>query len=908
MKSSSLRTALLSGVALAAAMGAGSAFAQQAQSTAGVAAQDGVALEEVVVTGSSIRGVAPVGSALIGVTRDTIQATAPANTKEMMAALPQLGNFGANAEQSTSNRFRTAGYQPNIHNLGIYATLTLVNGHRIAPTGGEAVFPDPSIVPVIAVQRVELIADGASAIYGSDAVAGVVNFIYRKPQDTLEASATYGFDGETRYQKRNFAFLAGKTWSSGGLMAAYEYSDNKSPMTSEIPFLALGGDQSSRGGRDLRGSNCLTPQIRNVTFTSSGQPRASGTTYGPAPTFTTNAVALRCGNLSDNTVIPDGKRHAFLLTAEHQLTDNFKVSMELNHSYYSTESLGGRQTLNIVVPRTNPYFAANVPPAYANNANVFVIRSGLGLFPQTNNNQYAEFTGLTLNGEFDFGNDWKGVAMLHASRTRDYNNSQELDLLNLQAAANGTTTATALNPFSPTGAGTPQAVLDRINNGFAQDNKSSQRLRELQFKADGPLLTIPGGEIRAALGVDFRNDQSIQHQTAGSQAPSSSYFRHVRDDNIRRSIFAGFYEFNVPLVSEANAKPLVNELRLSLSGRYDYYEAYGGKFNPKYGVVYSPVEGLNFHASYGTNFAAPNAGLLGSIFGVPQTNSNYATFGAIAAGPYKGQTLGVVNVFNLGGGNPDLEPEEAKTHSFGFDYTPSLPALEGLRFGATYYYVDYTNLIYKATQTDIIGNAAFERYRTIFPTEAEIQAAIAFAPAQQPITTSYDVLFASYAINIGSRHIGGVDYDVSYRWNLDNWGSLNLAINANNQLTWEQQVSDGLPFVSNVGTEQAPDWKVRYSAIWNYDALTLAGFVNYVSSFRNLNRVGGVYQQVDSFTTLDLTAAYEFRSLLKGVTLQGRVSNVFDTDPPFYDNANGYFPALASPFGRTIDLTLRAKF
>ena len=114
-------------------------------------------------------------------------------------------------------------------------------------------------------------------------------------------------------------------------------------------------------------------ESRNVTFTSSGQPRASGTTYGPAPTFTTSAAALRCGNLSDNTIIPDGKRHAFLLTAEHQLTDNFKMSMELNHSYYSTESLGGRQTLNIVVPRTNPYFAANVPPAYANNANVFVI-------------------------------------------------------------------------------------------------------------------------------------------------------------------------------------------------------------------------------------------------------------------------------------------------------------------------------------------------------------------------------------------------------------------------------------------------------------------------------------------------------------------------------------------------------
>ncbi|OJU08232.1 MAG: hypothetical protein BGN86_11505, partial [Caulobacterales bacterium 68-7] len=838
---------LASGVALVALAAAGQAFAQSAP------AEDAGAVEEVVVTGSSIRGVAPVGSALIGVSRDTIQATAPANTKDLMATVPQLGNFGANAEQSTSNRFRTAGFQPNIHNLGIYATLTLVNGHRIAPTGGEAVFPDPSMIPTIAVQRVELIADGASAIYGSDAVAGVVNFIYRKPVDTLETQVTYGFN-DTRYQKRNAAILYGKTWDGGGLMAAYEYSDNKSPWNTEIPFLALGGDQTSRGGRDLRGNNCLTPRYQAVTFTPSGQPRGTGTSYGAGPNYSTAAVDQRCGVLNQTNVIPDGQRHAFLLTAEHQLTDSLKISAELNHSYYDTTSIGGRQTLNIVVPRTNPYFAGNVPPALANANQVLVVRSGLGLFPAGIQEQYAEFTGLTLNGELDIGGDWKANAMVHASRTRDYNESPELDLLNLQAAANGTTTATALNPFAPAGTGTPASVLASINNGFAQINKSSQRLREVQIKADGPVVSIPGGEIRAAIGIDFRNDQSIQHQTAGSQATGSSYFRRVRDDNIRRSIFATFAEFNVPLVSDLNAKPGINALTLSISGRYDYYEAYGGKLNPKYGVVYSPVEGLNLRASYGTNFAAPNAGLLGSIFGVPQTNSNYAGFGPIAAGPLKGTTLGVINVYNIGGGNPDLEPEEATTYSYGFDYTPT-GMFEGLRFGATYYYVDYTNLIYKATQTDVIGNPAFEQYRVINPTEAQIQEAIRLYPSQQPITTTYDLLFNSNAINIGSRHIGGVDLDASYRLNTDNFGTFNFAVNANRQLTWEQQVSSGQPFVSNLGTEQAPNWKTRYTVQWNRDALSAAMFINYVSDFRNLNSVGGVFQQVDSYTTVDLTGA-----------------------------------------------------
>ena len=132
----SWRKALLLGsAALLAVSAPHMAMAQAAAAPAAAAAEtnaDGEAVAEIVVTGSSIRGVAPTGSALLSVTRDIITATAPANTKEMLSAMPQLGNFGANAEQSTANRFRTAGFNPNIHNLGIYATLTLLNGHRIA--------------------------------------------------------------------------------------------------------------------------------------------------------------------------------------------------------------------------------------------------------------------------------------------------------------------------------------------------------------------------------------------------------------------------------------------------------------------------------------------------------------------------------------------------------------------------------------------------------------------------------------------------------------------------------------------------------------------------------------------------------------------------------------------------------
>ena len=854
-------------------------------------------LNEVVVTGSSIRGVAPVGSALIGVTKDAIALQAPANTKELLSSIPQLGNFGANAEQSTSNRFRTAGFQPNIHNLGIYATLTLVNGHRIAPTGGEAVFPDPSMIPVIALQRVEVIADGASAIYGSDAVAGVVNFIYRKNVEGIEAQATYGFN-DSRYSKRDFAILGGHKFDRGSIMAAYEHSEAKSPWNTEIPVIARGGNHTSVGGRDLRGTVCLNPTIRAVSSLN----RPTGTTYQWS-SLSTNVLDQRCGVLNQQTIIPDNKRDAYLVNGEYQLTDTVKLWTEINYSMYKTVAYGGRQTLNLIVPNTNPYFKAI--PGLAGQTREFVIRSGLGLFDGTVSHQQAEFAGVTVGLDIDLGKDWKGTLMAHASRTRDFNESPELDLINAQKAANGTTLTTALNPFGQA-ADNNAAVLASINNGFTQNNKSSQRLRELQFKADGPLFAIPGGDVRAAIGVDYRGDQAIQLQTAGSMAPGASFFNIVRDDNINRTIAALFTEVNVPLVSDENAKPGIAGLTLSLSGRYDYYDSYGGKVNPKVGVVYSPIKGLNVHSSYGTNFAAPNAGLITSIFSVPQTNSNYNL--RVATGPFANELLGTVNVLNIGGGNPDLEPEEAKTFSFGVDYSPTWSFLDGLRVGVTYYKVDYTNLIYKATNVDVVTNPAFAAYRIIHPTDAQIAEYLKLYPSQQPITTGFDVIFNSNAINIGARRIAGVDIDAAYSLRTDKLGVFNFTVNSNRQLAYDQQVSDGQAFTSSLGTFLAPKWKTQSRVVWNLDPYTVSLTANTVSSFINTSITPN--QKVKANTVFDLSASYKLPDfgIAKNAQIQVRAANVFDKQPPFYDNAVGYFPALASPFGRTIDVTLRAAF
>ena len=894
---------------------------------------------EIVVTGSSIRGVAPVGSQLIGVSRATIQTNAPANTQELLSTVPQLGNFAANGEQSTSNRFRTAGYQPNIHNVGIYATLTLFNGHRIAPVGGEAVFPDPSILPVIAVQRVEVVADGGSAIYGSDAVAGVVNFIYRKNVEGVEASGTVGFNN-TRFRKYDAGLIAGHSWPTGNITAAYEYSQNKSPLNTDISFLALGGDQTSRGGRDLRGTNCIQPNVNIVTTTPGSDPR--GVNYA----YNNGAVAAgqnRCGILTPGTIIPDGHRHAALITAHQQLGERVDLWTEVNYSNYQTHTFGAQSNLTLRIPDNNPYFALGLPAGLnpltiqtgqflqANGTTethrfYIVRRNAQGLLPlrDPSSKQYSKVWAVTLGADVDLGGQWRITPSVHISKTNDFNSDPEVDPVGYVNASN-LTTASALNPFG-TAANNDPTVLGTIEDQYRRNNLTSQRLREIQVKADGPLFHIAGGDVRAAIGADFRDEEARQYQTSGTPRRSADLFI-VRDDDIERTVTAAYGELNVPFVSSQNALSFLQRATLSVAGRVDYYAKYGARFNPKLGLVLEPIRGYSVHGSYGTSFVAPNLGLLGHKFGFvgsinTTTAQNYLAPNGqrILLGNIAGTQAPVYNIYNSGGGNPNITPEKATTWSLGIDLAP--PQIPHLRVSVGYYNVLYKNTIYKATNQDVFTNPAFAPYIDVNPTpgvfnaafNAKVLAEQAVSPPEQDVPAGiiWDVIFRSFAINLGQRRFQGLDYDIAYDVPTAKLGTFSLSGNANMKLVDKQQVLPGTPYTDRLGFEQAIRWRGRAMLNWNLNQFTLNVAMNYIGNYKyntgNTAAFPGGIQNVKSWKTFDLVGRIALDKLREGLSIQGRVVNLFDKDPPFVDIANGYLPANSTPFGRQFEVSVRAKF
>ena len=206
--------------------------------------------ENITVTGTSIRGQQPVGANVISVDRAAIEATGAQTTAQLLVTIPQLDNFGSAAQGGQNSADGSGTQAPTIHSLGnsaSNATLVLIDGHRIPLTGINHNLIDPSIIPTSAISNVEVLPDGASAIYGSDAVAGVINFHTRKDYSGWETSAQYGI--ADHYNTFNFSQMFGHSWEDGGLVAAYNYSSRSNLMNRNRDFITARQDLR-RGAAD----------------------------------------------------------------------------------------------------------------------------------------------------------------------------------------------------------------------------------------------------------------------------------------------------------------------------------------------------------------------------------------------------------------------------------------------------------------------------------------------------------------------------------------------------------------------------------------------------------------------------------------------------------------------------------
>ncbi len=849
------------------------------------------ATEEILVTGSRIRGTGPVGSDVIAIGAPQIERQPAATITEYLRTVPQIQGFGVDASSAvvsgTGGTNTTRGSAINLRGLGPGATLTLIDGQRLTYSGVSGNYVDATAIPAIAIERIEVVPDGASAVYGSDAVAGVVNFLLRKEYDGVQVRGRYGFaDG---YALKQAGALAGTSWESGSVVVAYEHNEHGNLNGGERDYIR--SDLRALGGADYRNSQCNPGNI--VIGTTPYAIPSGGVTAANASALTPG-TRNRCENLRFGDILPEEDRDSGYFYLQQDVGSTVRLHLQglYTDRDYIAKAMQQGSTSNIVnlsVPSTNAFFV-RPPGTTANTLTVeYDFTSELGPINQTGFTKSAFFTG---GAEWNISEAWRLSVEGLYTEDESAQDTRRVDSTVLTTLLRSSDPNVAFNPF---GARNQQSVLDALYTGIFNPFAKT-RTTGGSAQADGSLWTLPGGALRLAVGGEYLKYTMLGGSRMGAAAnPSFLLQKQERDQT------SGFAELFVPVFGRDNELPGVRRLDFSAAVRYDDYSDVGSTTNPKFGVNWSPVDGVLFKASYGTSFRAPGLQDLPLL----RTGAGLAVVTWLDPLSPTGSSAGM----SLNAGNPDLKPEEATTYSLSLEYSPT--ALPGLTLGATYFNVEYTDVIGAPPRTQqslLDPNYAFLVTRN--PSDALIQSYLdqgfIISGVRPPVVAFF---YNGSARNLGSIETDGIDLDAGYVFETS-VGELSFGLNVSRVFGYDFAVTQIAAPIDQLGRINYPvKSRGRASAGWAFNGASAELNLSHVDGYDN-NFVTPV-QSVDSWTTLDMHLGYDFQQdggVLEGLRVSLDATNVLDEDAPFVNIQLGFDPGQASALGRMIAISVSKSF
>ncbi len=782
----------------------------------------------------------------------------------------------------------------------------LVNGRRVAGSGTFGDYADISSIPSAAVARVEVLLDGASAIYGSDAVGGVVNIITRKDFQGVEVRTLAGIGTSGGPSQGQVSITAGKRWSGGGLVLSYELQGHDRLAAKDRDF-AASADLRPFGGSDFRLTNAfpgniLLPAPGSSTLVPSFAIPAGQNGVGLRPSDFQAGIVNHGDQRQGQDLLPRQTTNAIYAAVDQALGERLTLTADARFSTRRFKAELSPAISTFTVGRNNPFFVA--PTSAASDQ---IAYSFAGQIPNPVSAGNVETLALTGGAQLDLPGGWRSEAYAaFAQEITELHGGNFVNSLILGEALGNTadrpdTPFNAardgfFNPFTGVVGANSPGVLAAIGSGATYARIHSQ-VTTLNIQADGTVWRLPGGDLKLALGAQARREGLVR---SGYNLLSTAAPAPTNPTDVSRDVTAAFAEARVPIFGEGNARPGLKQLELSLAGRLEHYQQIGSTFRPKFGVVWSPVSDLKVRATYSESFRAP---ALRELYDPALFNPTFQPLGANR-----------ILVLQLAGGNPNLKPETAKSWTAGVDLRPS--ALPGLTLSVTGFDIRFDNRIDRPV-TASIANALVDPRLANFvqrispatnPQDLALITALLKDPALSStngvfLPTEYGAIVNSRYVNTASLHVRGVEGAASYDLDLGS-DRLRLSANATYLMDYEQTLTPTAPVIQRINTSNFPlRFQSRLSADWTRDRLTLGGAVTYRGGYHD---AAGVH--IGDFASLDLQArlAPAEHGPLAGVAILLTVRNAFDRDPPFYNNASGfaYDPANADPIGRFVALQL----
>lgn len=867
-----IRLAIGSAVGLSTVLAAPAALAQQQPASTAAST-----MEEVYVTGSRIardpgfEGPAPV----VSLSREDIENSGYANLQQLLEKLPASGNgtfsTRGNNQDSTANGTSAI----SLRGLGADATLVLLNGRRVSVSSFAqditTNFVDINAIPVAAIERIEVLKDGASALYGSDAVAGVVNIVTRQNYDGAEVAVRYGATTKTGNDEQNVSAVWGTGGENSNVTVIFDYFKNSTLENKERGSLGS-ANQESRGGYDQRSSRGYPGRffVNGVIRIDPACPadRRAGQTcvydYGPW-----------------NLLMPEAERVGFMLLGRQGFGDNIEAFTEVGVQYNTSIAQGAPtpldETANITIPVNHP----NNPYPGATSLGISRYRTvdaGARQWDITTTNLRLV---AGLRGKMQDW-DWE-VSAQRARSESEQSGDRSMGWVRtdfLQTEIN----AGRYNPFG--GVQNPQSVIDAITTNLVRRGQSDLTTYDAQLNGD--LFDLPAGAVKMAAGAGYRkesisdvpDDQFQRGLIFGTEAVSAA---------ASRDSWSAFVEFSVPVV---------DSVELSLAGRYDDYSDFGDTINPKVALRWAVTDTFALRGSWGTGFRAPSLAQTG--LGPSQESEFFIDTYGCADNPAYCTNTDYVLVFS---GNPNLQPEESESINFGLAWT----VVDGLKTTLDYWKIKQEKKIDEVPRAYLYSTFCNDQNSTICVRGTPL-AGDTLGPLQQ-LNTGF--------INIGEQTAEGIDLTVNYGVNVGG-GTLALGLDYSHLLSFDkvQLNADGDAFVTLelAGRYEYPEDRATLSADWANEAWGVYGSLNYISSFDDQDATTDwdvpSPRTVDSFMTLNLQGRY---TGFEGLTLTLGLDNALDEKPPFAigdgdTDLYGYVSGIHDPRGRLWYVRAAYKF
>lgn len=666
---------------------------QNKQVNADSVSQGEAEVEEVIITGSRIKrkDLSSVGPVTV-LDRKTIENTGLTNMESLLQRLPASAGFGGNqtAAYWVSNGWGTP--QVNLRGLGINRTLVLLNGRRLVNGGtGANNAVDLSMVPMAIVQKVEVLKDGASAIYGADAVAGVVNIITDDKFDGLAARAKYGVTEKGDGEEYLLDLTWGKSGERGGIVTTFSYQNNKpSPLADRVPCpLSSTSETECKGSSSTAGGRAVyvDDDMNLVRINFNNEP--GGKTWAP---YDASLHGYNY-NVNFNAVNPI-KRASFSSFGHYDITDNVSLFGELMFT--------NRQSTQPASPNTlkNFFIAADHPTNPTGEDLGFerrrLVELGERIFLQETNT-FRVVAGL----KGQVADKWSWDAAVNWGRNTGIDTVT--NVVNLERFSETLDTSICDTNGVPCGdylgvGNVSQEVLDYLP--FDMTDTGGNEQISVTANISGSLFALPAGDAVIAAGIEYREDK-------GWTQPDSFKVLGIANSNAEEPISGKvkakevYAELNLPLLEDVFA---VKSLETNLAIRHSDYDQFEGDTNYKIGLNWQIVDDLKVRGTYATAFRAPSVPeLFGGISqGNLTTTDPCSGWNSLASSSniYKNcQSAGVpVDYVQLGntiltdrGGNPDLSPEDARSFSVGLVWQPAYA--DGLSVTVDYFDIKLTNAI-----------------------------------------------------------------------------------------------------------------------------------------------------------------------------------------------------------------------